>query len=359
MDAPPVRYMTTSDGYRIAYTAVGDGLPLVLSPNFYSHQELYWTQKTRVTGWIQGLASRFRLIQYDGRGQGLSTRGLPANFAMSDMVRDLSELIDYLDLRQVSLMSEGGHCHVIARYSAENPERVLGLILLSTAISNSAWSRGYYETLARENWPAFIQAQAGPGTTEQIQQTRDRLDRCLTQEDWLRKVAVLLASDITDITPSLKMPTLVLYPREYQQLPPDEPNKLTSMLPDARLVFLDGWAWGDPDRGVAAIEDFIAEAKEARRANAIAARPPTASPAVPRRDRNGNLLDTSTPVERLSSREVEVLRLIARGLSNLQIAAELVISVRTVERHINHVYDKIDAHTKAQATAYALRNGIA
>jgi DNA-binding NarL/FixJ family response regulator len=60
----------------------------------------------------------------------------------------------------------------------------------------------------------------------------------------------------------------------------------------------------------------------------------------------------------LSAREAEVLRLIARGLSNQQIADELVISVRTVERHINHIYAKLGVHNKAQATAYALSRSL-
>jgi DNA-binding NarL/FixJ family response regulator len=61
----------------------------------------------------------------------------------------------------------------------------------------------------------------------------------------------------------------------------------------------------------------------------------------------------------LTPREAEVLRLIARGCSNQQIADELVLSVRTVERHITNLYAKIGAHGKADATAYALRHGLA
>ena len=62
---------------------------------------------------------------------------------------------------------------------------------------------------------------------------------------------------------------------------------------------------------------------------------------------------------RLSKRETEVLRLIAAGKSNQEMADELVISVRTVERHIANLYAKAGLHTKAQATAYAHHLGIA
>jgi predicted ATPase/DNA-binding CsgD family transcriptional regulator len=60
----------------------------------------------------------------------------------------------------------------------------------------------------------------------------------------------------------------------------------------------------------------------------------------------------------LTARELEVLRLVAAGQSNREIADELVLSVRTIERHINNLYAKIDARGKADATAYAFRHGL-
>jgi DNA-binding CsgD family transcriptional regulator len=69
--------------------------------------------------------------------------------------------------------------------------------------------------------------------------------------------------------------------------------------------------------------------------------------------------EVSALVAGLTSREAEVLRLLAQGQSNKEIAAELVLSVRTVERHITNLYGKIDARGKADATAYAIRHGLA
>ena len=65
------------------------------------------------------------------------------------------------------------------------------------------------------------------------------------------------------------------------------------------------------------------------------------------------------PCGGLSRREAEVLRLIATGRSTNQIAAALYLSPRTVQRHIANAYRKIGAHNKAEATAYALRHGLA
>jgi ATP/maltotriose-dependent transcriptional regulator MalT len=66
-------------------------------------------------------------------------------------------------------------------------------------------------------------------------------------------------------------------------------------------------------------------------------------------------------VSDLTAREAEVLRLISTGKSNQDIARELVLSIRTVERHISNIYTKIGASgptARATATAYALHHGL-
>ena len=60
----------------------------------------------------------------------------------------------------------------------------------------------------------------------------------------------------------------------------------------------------------------------------------------------------------LTTREVEVLRLLARGLSNKQIAEQLVISPKTAGSHLEHIYRKIGASNRAQASVFALRHGL-
>ena len=67
--------------------------------------------------------------------------------------------------------------------------------------------------------------------------------------------------------------------------------------------------------------------------------------------------DRTLPDE-LTNREVEVLKLIAAGLSNAEIAAALVVSAATIKTHINHIFQKTGARDRAQAVRYAYQHGL-
>jgi HD-GYP domain-containing protein (c-di-GMP phosphodiesterase class II) len=60
----------------------------------------------------------------------------------------------------------------------------------------------------------------------------------------------------------------------------------------------------------------------------------------------------------LTSREIEVLRLLVRGLSNREIAEELVISPKTAGSHVEHIYSKLGVSNRAQASLFAMRHGL-
>ena len=67
---------------------------------------------------------------------------------------------------------------------------------------------------------------------------------------------------------------------------------------------------------------------------------------------------TGPPLETLTAREREVLELVARGRSNQELAAELVISPLTVKTHVNRIMTKIGAHDRAQVVIYAYESGL-
>lgn len=71
-----------------------------------------------------------------------------------------------------------------------------------------------------------------------------------------------------------------------------------------------------------------------------------------RRDVKKSMIDS------LTKREFEILKLIAQGLLNKEIAAMLNISERTVKNHISNIFKKIDVSDRTQAAVFAIKNGI-
>ena len=72
--------------------------------------------------------------------------------------------------------------------------------------------------------------------------------------------------------------------------------------------------------------------------------------------RTSNLPPTEDP---LTEREVEILKLVAQGLPNLEIAERLVVSERTVRTHVSNILGKLHLANRTQAALYALREGLA
>jgi DNA-binding NarL/FixJ family response regulator len=106
-----------------------------------------------------------------------------------------------------------------------------------------------------------------------------------------------------------------------------------------------------------AANDLLKAIREVQRGNAYF------SPAIAKRlrDQCREQFTTGQPAKKageLTSREAEVLQLIAEGFSNKQIAAELEISIKTVEKHRQQVMNKLNIHDVAGLTRYAISKGL-
>jgi pimeloyl-ACP methyl ester carboxylesterase/DNA-binding CsgD family transcriptional regulator len=340
MDAPPVQYVTTSDGFSIAYAVSGQGRPLVFIPQTMTHIQIHWTEDTFVRPWLVGLAGRFRLIQYDGRGQGLSTRVLPDSFSISDLSLDLEAVVDRLGLTSFTLLAVQSGGHTAIEYALAHPGRVDALVLVSCMISLANWPLLMLLPLAEQDWDAYLRSLAGLSRAADIEASVRRQKQYVTQADLLRRSRADALSDVSGLLPRLKTPTLVMHPRQSLNLPPEESMRLAAAIPNARMVQIDGATpLGDPAQGLQAIERFLTDIP----------------PIVETTDRE----PAGSGAAGLSAREVEVLRLLAAGRSNAQIAEELVISQNTVIRHVSNIFAKVGAANRAEAAAYATRNGIA
>ena len=99
-------------------------------------------------------------------------------------------------------------------------------------------------------------------------------------------------------------------------------------------------------RSVAAGDSLLAPSVTRRLIEEFVRRPPDAVRAPPRE------------LERLTTREVEVLRMMARGLSNAEIAAEFFVSETTIKTHVGHVLAKIGVRDRVQAVVFAYESGV-
>jgi DNA-binding NarL/FixJ family response regulator len=147
-------------------------------------------------------------------------------------------------------------------------------------------------------------------------------------------------------------------------------RQITREVPAARLLVLssyndDEYVHQVTEAGASgyllkqtAATDLIKAVREACKGNAFF------SPAISRRlvERYREAVLEGVPVRKrpnlLTSREAEVLQLIAEGKANKQIAAELSISIKTVEKHRQQVMNKLNIHDVAGLTRYAISRGI-
>jgi DNA-binding CsgD family transcriptional regulator len=140
--------------------------------------------------------------------------------------------------------------------------------------------------------------------------------------------------DVSEVLSQVQAPTLVLHRREGRQSL-DDAMQVTSGIPNAGLTLIEGsafgWALQHPEAVLQAIDEFVGWSDKE---------------------------DSSKDTAGLSPRELEVLALLAMGRSAREMGEELVLTVRTVERHISNIYRKISAHNRAQATAFALDHGL-
>ena len=342
MDAPQVQYVKTSDGYDIAYAVSGEGIPVIRVPQVWSHFSLQWSSGILDSEFRQW-SEHFKMVLSDSRGQGLSTRGLDESTSLANYERDIDAVVSKLGLERFILLGMSFKGKIAVRYAIEHPERVLALVLWSYDDAFSFQSP-YRADVARTDWDLFTRmvprifwSAMDPSVVQSVNR------ESITQSDWLRQVAALAAEPGDTALADLQVPTLLMA-RRRESSPmsaEDESRRAAAIIPNARLVLFDddrgGMSTldGTTPPAILAVEQFL---------QGIAA---------------GDTLSVAHAPSNLSERELEVLRLLAAGKSNQQIADALVISLNTVRRHVSNIFDKTGAANRVEAAGYARARGLA
>jgi pimeloyl-ACP methyl ester carboxylesterase/DNA-binding CsgD family transcriptional regulator len=351
---PRIEFAAAGDGTRIAWTAAGDGPAVVLMPGVpLSNFEAEWRIPAMRRAYTR-LAERVRLIQYDGRGTGRSQRDV-TDLTLEAHLRDLDAVLDAARVRDVVLLGFYHSVITALAWAARHPDRTRGLVLFGGAARGwdpmrEAGTQALLSLIDRD-WDTFVEsaAHAWLGWPDDAEgRLAAEAFRTATSPAVAR--ATLQASaemDVTAEAATIRAPALVLHRRDAQVIPLDVSRALADLLPNGRLEILPG---------PSATLFFESNDDVADRLTAFALDPGAPASASKAAARRSGSTDTGLP--ELSPREREVLRLVAGGESNGQIAARLGLSINTVERHVSNLYRKIDARGRADATAWAVRRGL-
>ena len=262
---PETKYACHGDVH-IAYQSFGEGdATFVGLPPIISNIELGW-ENPEMRSFLTRMASFCRVVHYDKRGQGMSDRsvGVPT---MDERLGDLAAVMDAAGVERAVLggISEGGSTAAV--FAATYPDRVEKVGTFgSFAVSDvekgdrfmprwaASWGTAQTMTL-----PVVIPSKIGD---EGFLRWLNRYERqsaapggLLDAWQWIRDV------DVRPVLGSIQCPSLIIHRRDDRLIPFQRSEELAELIPDARLVVLDGGDhlpfFGDTDILLDLLEDFI------------------------------------------------------------------------------------------------------
>jgi len=264
-----IRFCTTTDGLRLAYSIMGQGPALVVPPAWVSHQELIWQQPEYRRFW-ERLANHHTLVCYDRPGTGLSDRNR-TEFSLDSDLQDLEAVIDHLKLKRLALMSYSCGGPAAISYATRHPRHVSHLILYGTCACGPAIAteevKASLLSLVRSHWGIFSKtladlwvSDADATATELLAQFQRR---STTPETSAKLLDLTYKMDVTRLLPRLRVPTLVLHRQQERSTPFRLGRELASLIPNARFVPLEGrdhlpW-FGDSDSVLCPIAEFLGD----------------------------------------------------------------------------------------------------
>jgi pimeloyl-ACP methyl ester carboxylesterase/DNA-binding CsgD family transcriptional regulator len=336
---------------RVALATCGSGPPLVFPSWWASHVEQDWRWDD-FRAFIERLGRDRTVVRYDRLGTGLSDRDRPADVAPVELeVQTLAAVLDELGMADADLlgMSCGG-CIALA-FAAAAPQRARRLVLYGSYADGAGIApppaQASMVALVRAHWgmgSRLLAEMFAPDASPTVRRQIVAFQRASASAEMAAQLLELVyAFDVRAAAQRVAAPALVLHRRGDRAVPFALGRALAAQIAGARFLPLDGSDHA-PWMGSAAavLEPTLAFLGDAPVPAATAGGGDAAAVAL----------------GELSAREREVLRLVAAGLSDRQIADVLVLSPHTVHRHVANVRAKLRRPTRAAAAAEAARLGI-
>ena len=343
-----------SGAFNVAYQVLGDGpVDLILSPGWVTHLDLAW-DVSPLARFLERLASFSRLILFDKKGTGLSDRLDPDTLpTLEERMDDIRVVLDAVGSERAALFGTLGGGAMCGLFAASYPERCLALILYGT-FARLEPDTGLLSRLADEQDSALDRIEREWGTEgvgvafwapslledEDVKAAYLRLTRSGVSPGSARSLMRLgYQLDWEATLSEIHVPTLILHRKGDLVAPVRQARKLAKGITGARYIELPGsdhimWA-GDQDAILREVDTFLEDVR----------------PSDQRRLASAEDLG-------LSAREIEVLRLVAAGHTNKQIAELLFISPKTAGVHVSNILEKLGVERRAGAATVAQRLGL-
>ncbi len=255
-----MQYATARDGVRIAFGTAGDGPTLLRVPSLpFSHSQREWENGSE---FYEKLAQKWSVVQFDPRGTGLSERNVE-DFSLETRLLDIEAVLDKLGAGPVALHGMGWSGPLVVTYAVQHPERVSHLILDdSHARTEDFMNLPQIRALDQltGQWDMFLEYVAymiyGYGR-EEAAPIVEHLRACVSPEGAQLIFDSARGDDVSELLPMVTQPTLVVQHKETTPQAEEAARELAALIPNARLVMIDGQAADDTGRIIHAIADLL------------------------------------------------------------------------------------------------------
>ena len=350
----PMQYATTSDGVRIAFLSVGDGSPIVFASNIFGDATRYaggFPPMRDFTDRLAGLG--WRVIRYDHRGMGASDRDVE-DLSLDGRVRDLEAVVAALGLQRFALAGVDIAAATAVAYAVKHQAHVSHLVLLSPWASGARYLqipalRAAYAAETTNDRELFAKILASVVTGFKDPELVEQVNAAFLQPSSASGLSAFNAAsariDLTGLLPLVTVPTVVTHEPAFSFGSFELCQEVAAGIRGAEFVIVgdNSIAGRVHDENVALIDRFL------RVGTALGGAAHASSEAI---------RTSPTATNGLTPREAQVLRQVAAGSTNKEIACELGVAVSTVERHLVNLYAKIGARGRADAIAFALRHRL-
>ena len=260
-------------------------------------------------------------------------------------VRDIEAVVEALGLPTVAMVGLGEPAIFGLRFAARHPTRVERMVLYSTPLEPTATTVGALSSaLGGGDWDEYLRTLVRVWNKDEVALDSERFIRDAIEQDALvakSRTLETMSEGLESVLARLELPVLMIQPGGHGASMEKQVRELTARIPNAQLAMIPGSSPAPSGEGLVRlgqeVDQFLGGLKDADLEMG-----PASGPAV-----------DDGPSVNLTPRELEVLRLIALGRTNAEIADALVIRPSTVSRHVHHILQKTKAHNRTEAVTWA------